>query len=105
MRILQTDAFALRLRALRDHRAQARIARAVERMAGGNLGDVKSLGGGLLEARIHYGPGYRVYFVRRGAEMVVLLLCGSKSTQVEDIARARVLAQTVRNGADPWHLN
>jgi putative addiction module killer protein len=102
MRVLQTDAFALRLRTLRDHRAQARIARAVERMAGGNLGDAKSLGSGLLEARIHYGPGYRVYFILRGAEVVVLLLCGSKSTQVGDIERARVLAQTVRKGAVPW---
>lgn len=105
MRILQTAAFASRLRALRDYRAQARIARAVERMAGDNLGDVKFLGDGLLEARIHYGPGYRIYFMRRGAELVVLLLCGSKSTQLEDIRRAGELAQTVRNGEDSWHLN
>lgn len=101
MRVFQTDAFVSRLRGLRDHRAQARIARAVERMAAGNLADFKSLGDGLLEARIHYGPGYRVYFVRCGAELVVLLLRGSKSTQVGDIERARVLAQAVRIGTDP----
>ena len=64
LRLLQTDAFAVRLRRLRDYRAQARIALAVERMAAGNFGDVKPVGEGLLEARIHYGPG--IEFISSG---------------------------------------
>ncbi len=74
-------------------------------MAAGNLGDVKSLGDGLFEARIHYGPGYRLYLMWRGSELVVLLLCGSKSTQVRDIAQAKLMMQTLRSGAETWPSN
>ena len=65
---------------------------AVQRMADGNLGDSKAVGGGVIEARIDYGPGYRVYYVRRGPMSVLLLLCGAKSTQRADIAAAQRLA-------------
>lgn len=91
MQIRQLPAFEASFRRIRDDNAQARILVALQRLAAGNAGDSKSLGGGLCEHRIHYGPGYRVYFTRDGAEIVLLLLCGSKATQVADIATARSL--------------
>lgn len=74
-------------------------------MAAGNLGDVKSQGDGLFEARIDYGPGCRLYLMRRGSELVVLLLCGSESRQVREIAQAMLMAQTLRNRAESWPSN
>lgn len=62
-------------------------------MKSGNPGDIRSLGGGVSEIRIDYGPGYRVYFVRRADEVVVLLCGGDKSTQVRDIEVAREMAR------------
>ena len=62
-------------------------------MEGGNLGDTRSLGGGLMEMRIDYGPGYRVYFARRGAAMVLLICGGDKRSQQRDIAKARELME------------
>ena len=93
MRIVQTREFVESLTGLRDIRAQVRIAIAVERMADGNFGDTKSLGEGVLETRIHFGPGYRIYYYRRGDALVVLLLCGAKSSQQADIRRAKALAE------------
>jgi len=61
-------------------------------MAAGNPGDVKSVGDGISEMRIDYGPGYRVYFMRRGSLIVVLLCGGDKSTQEKDIAQAKAIA-------------
>ena len=61
----------------------------------GNPGDVRPVGSGISEMRIHYGPGYRVYFVLRGAELIILLCGGDKSTQSADIARARHVAKEV----------
>ena len=89
--IRETDEFATWLAALRDHQARARIARRIDRLALGNPGDAKGLGGGLAELRIDYGPGYRVYFTRRGSQIVVLLCAGSKRTQQKDTAAARRL--------------
>jgi len=65
----------------------------MERMKLGNLGDCKSLGGGLMEIRVDFGPGYRVYFVRQGAAVVLLLCGGDKRTQQRDIRRAYELAE------------
>lgn len=62
-------------------------------MANGNYGDSKSLGEGVMEARIHFGPGYRIYYCRRGEALVVLLLCGAKSSQQVDIRCAKALAE------------
>lgn len=83
------------LKALRDPRAVARISIRIDRLALGNPGEVKPVGEGVSELRIDYGPGYRVYFVRRRSELVVLLCGGDKSSQGADIARARLLAKEV----------
>lgn len=91
--IRQTEMFADWLAKLRDRQARVRIIVRIERMQGGNFGDHKSVGEGVTEMRVNYGPGYRVYFVTRGAVCVVLLCGGDKSTQAEDIARARKLAK------------
>ena len=73
----------------------AKIAIRIKRLADGNFGDVAPVGDGVSELRIHFGPGYRVYFVRRG-EVVVILLCGGdKSTQARDIAVARDMAREI----------
>lgn len=95
MQIQQTHQFAQRLRKIKDIRAQARIALAMQRMANGNSGDSRSVGEGVVETRLHFGPGYRIYFTRRGTELVVLLLCGDKASQELDIRLAKVLAKTL----------
>jgi putative addiction module killer protein len=96
MKILRTAEFDKRLRKIVDVRAKARINIAVQRMEDGNFGDSKSIGNGLLEARIHYGPGYRVYYMRRGDEVIILLLCGDKTTQAGDIERSKAIAAALR---------
>jgi len=77
---------------LRDSRAKAAIARRIDRLASGNPGDTKFLGKGVSELRIDHGPGYRVYYMRRGLQLIVLLCGGDKSTQTKDIAEAMELA-------------
>ena len=78
--------------ALRDRRAAARIFLRIERIEDGNLGDVKPVGEGISEMRIHFGPGYRLYFTQRGKTIVLLLCGGDKSTQDKDIRRAVQIA-------------
>ena len=90
--VRQTDEFRTWLHALHDDKAITRIVARIRRLEQGNPGDTKSIAGGLLEMRIDYGPGYRVYYVRRGAVIFVLLCGGNKSTQQRDIKRARTLA-------------
>lgn len=91
--VRQTPAFAQWLSGLRDLRARARISERVRRLALGLFGDAKPVGGGISELRIDYGPGYRIYFVRRGDIVVVLLCGGDKRTQTKDIKRATELAE------------
>ena len=74
---------------LRDDRAVAKINTRIKRLARGNPGDVEPIGGGVSEMRIHYGPGYRVYYKDTGREIVILLCGGDKSTQNRDIKRAK----------------
>jgi putative addiction module killer protein len=93
MTILRTDIFIDWLNALRDRRAAARIAARIMRLEDGNAGDVKPVGEGVSEMRIDYGPGYRVYFTRRGKEIILLLCGGDKRTQSRDIALAKKLAK------------
>lgn len=90
--IRQTDVYARWVEKLRDRQAKARIAIRIRRLSLGNPGDVRPVGGGVSELRIDYGPGYRVYFLKQGAALVILLAGGDKSTQADDIARARNLA-------------
>ena len=81
------------MQALRDSLARARIAARIRRLQLGNPGDVGPIGEGVSELRIHLGPGYRVYFVMHGAELVILLCGGDKNSQAKDIARAKTLAK------------
>jgi putative addiction module killer protein len=91
--VRQTPEFATWLHRLRDANAVARIVARIRRMEMGNPGDAKSVGQGILEMRIDYGPGYRVYYVHRGAEIVILLCGGDKRTQQQDIKRAEMLVE------------
>lgn len=90
--VIKTTEFDAWLRQLRDRRAALRVIARIDRLASGNYGDVKPIGGGLSEMRIDYGPGYRVYFMRRGLLIVILLCGGDKSTQQQDIKQAKALA-------------
>ena len=91
--IRRTDTFSKWLDRLRDERARARVLSRLTRVEAGNLGDNKPVGGSVSELRIDYGPGYRVYFTKRGTTIIVLLVGGDKSSQDQDIKRAIQLAQ------------
>ena len=93
--IRKTDVFVEWLDSLRDIRARARVLVRIERLTTGNPGDVKPVSEGVSELRIDYGPGYRVYFVKRGRELVILLAGGDKSTQASDIKTALRLARNL----------
>ena len=96
MVVRQTSVFAEWLRGLRDLQARARILVRIDRLALGNAGDVQPVGEGVSEMRVHHGPGYRVYFMRHGDEVIILLCGGDKSTQARDIEVARALARKER---------
>lgn len=85
------------LRNLRDNRARAKILLRIERLELGNPGDVAPVGSGVSELRIHYGPGYRVYFAQRGTMVIVLLCGGEKSSQAADIVAAKRLAKELED--------
>jgi len=91
--IRQTENFSRWLNGLADRRARAKIAARIDRLAQGNSGDVAPVGEGVSELRIHFGPGYRVYFVARGRALVILLCGGDKSSQAKDIKAAKQLAR------------
>jgi putative addiction module killer protein len=91
--IYTTDEFDDWFATLRDKQAQKRIQARIDRAEDGNFGDCKPVGEGVSEMRIHYGAGYRVYFVQRGLEMVILLAGGDKSNQQKDIQTALTLAR------------
>lgn len=93
IKIRKTDLYEHWFTALRDRKARARIQMRVDRMEHGLFGDVKPVGEGVSELRIDYGPGYRVYFMQRGNELVILLAGGNKRTQDKDIKTALELAQ------------
>lgn len=91
--VRQTEEFSRWLRRLKDADAVARIVGRIRRLEQGNPGDAKSVGKGIVEMRIAYGPGYRIYYVQRGAVVVILLCGGDKRTQGHDIRRAQELAE------------
>ncbi|MCB1533237.1 MAG: type II toxin-antitoxin system RelE/ParE family toxin [Rhodoblastus sp.] len=88
----QTETFRRWERRLKDQRARALIAARLLRLASGLAGDVAPVGEGISELRIHYGPGYRVYFQRRGPEIIILLCGGDKGSQERDIRTAKQIA-------------
>jgi len=94
--IKQTAEFTGWLDSLIDRQAIARINTRIYRLAQGNPGDVKSVGDGVSELRIDYGPGYRVYFVQRGQTLIILLAGGDKRTQERDIRKSVALAQSLK---------
>ncbi len=93
--VRKTELFARWLDNLNDLQARARIQVRIERLAAGNPGDVEPVGEGVSELRINYGPGYRVYFRKRGRELIILLAGGDKSTQPGDIKAALRLARNL----------
>jgi putative addiction module killer protein len=90
--VKRTDEFSSWIKDLRDVRAKAKVVARIDRLALGNPGDVVPVGDGISEMRIHYGPGYRMYYLSRGEEIVVLLCGGDKDSQDLDIAKAKKLA-------------
>jgi putative addiction module killer protein len=92
--VRQHPDFKAWLDALRDKAAQRKIAQRIVRVQAGLLGDAKFFGG-IGELRVDFGPGYRIYFVKRGTEIVILLCGGDKSSQRKDIIRAGKLAEEV----------
>ncbi len=95
--IKRTDEFAAWLDGLKDRITRVRLTRRLDRAAQGNLGDVKPVGDGVFEMREHFGPGWRMYYVQRGAVLIVMLGGGDKSTQAADIAEAVEVAASLED--------
>lgn len=95
--VVKSATFDRWLRRLKDQRAAARVQVRIDRLASGNPGDVKPVGRGVSELRIDYGPGYRVYYLQDGQQLIVLLCGGSKSGQDRDIEAAQRLADEWRS--------
>jgi putative addiction module killer protein len=93
----KTEAFETWRTGLKDQRGKAKIVARIDRLALGNPGDVSPVGEGVSELRIHFGPGYRVYLVRREKAVVVLLCAGDKGSQDRDIAEAKSLAAELKD--------
>jgi putative addiction module killer protein len=91
--LLQTETFRKWRTALKDGMARGLVASRLDRLAFGHAGDAEPVGEGVTELRIHHGPGYRLYFKRRGADVILLLCGGAKNTQVKDIKTAKRLAK------------
>jgi putative addiction module killer protein len=90
-----TDGFTAWMAGIRDVMTQRRLQTRLRKATLGNLGDVKPVGDGVMEMREHFGPGWRMYYVQRGALLIVMLGGGEKSTQAKDIEAARALAATI----------
>ncbi|UYO42031.1 type II toxin-antitoxin system RelE/ParE family toxin [Rhodopseudomonas palustris] len=97
MDVRETLDFTNWLAALSDLRARLQIVRRIDRIAAGNFGEAKSVGGAVKELRIDYGPGYRVYYTRRGDTVVILLCGGDKRTQSKDIRKAKEIAEALED--------
>ena len=95
--ILQLPEFATWLSSLKDGMTHRRLARRLEKAKNGNLGDVQPIGEGVFEMREHFGPGWRMYYIQRGAVLIVMLGGGDKSTQAADISKSIKLAATLED--------
>ncbi len=93
--LIQSHEFASWLAGLKDLGGRARMADRLVRAEGGNFGDCSPVGDGISEMRIHHGPGYRIYYTRRGEVIDLLLIGGDKSTQAKDITRAKTMLRTL----------
>lgn len=93
--VYKTEIFAEWFKALNDETAKNKIRVRIDRMEMGNLGDHHTIGDGVSELRITYGPGYRIYYVLRGREIIILLCGGDKSSQSKDIKKAKKMAKEV----------
>jgi putative addiction module killer protein len=98
--ILQTEVFRDWLNGLRDRKARLRIDDRLKRLAGGNTGDTKPVGEGVQELRLHFGPGYRIYYIWRDGVLIILLNGGDKGSQRRDIALAKRLAKEADDGIE-----
>jgi putative addiction module killer protein len=98
--IVETEHFREWLDGLRDRKARVRIDDRLRRLASGNAGDTKSVGDGVQELRLHFGPGYRVYYIWRDDVLIILLCGGDKSSQARDIAKAKELAKEADDGIE-----
>jgi putative addiction module killer protein len=99
MRIIYSIQFSRWLNALASNTDKARVLRRLERIKeSGKLGDWSFVGDSVNELRFHFGPGYRIYFLRKGAEIIVLLVGGDKGSQARDIRRAKQIAEEYTNG-------
>ena len=90
--ILQTEYYVKWFEKLKDRKARAKITIRIRRVSLGNLGDVKPVGEGISELRVDYGPGYRIYFTQKGNQLIILLVGGNKTTQANDIKKAKKIA-------------
>jgi putative addiction module killer protein len=93
VQVRRTQVFKEWLAGLRDHQARFRILDRLDRLADGNPGQSRSVGEGIVELKIDYGPGYRVYYINKGSILIVLLCGGDKNSQDKDIRRAKELSQ------------
>ena len=93
--VRQTERFVQWLAGLRDLKARAKVQVRIERLIGGNPDDVKPVGAGVSKLRINYGPGYRVYYMQWGTELIILLAGGDKSSQAKDIDEVLLLADNL----------
>jgi putative addiction module killer protein len=92
VQVRRTEEFAAWLSGLRDKQGRAKILARIDRLEDGNPGKTRSVGAGVVEMKIDFGPGYRVYYIQRGKLLILLLCGGDKSTQENDIKRAKALA-------------
>lgn len=98
--IVQTEVFQRWFVSLRDRKSKLRIADRLKRLASGNVGDTKSVGDGVQELRLHFGPGYRIYYIWRDGVLIILLNGGDKASQERDIAKAKALAKDAEDGIE-----